>query len=185
MTRKVEKGNSQHPVLYQSVSSNKEAEGPNCTPSRNSEEEIKHTADLNFCLITLWYGLLWEEHWGLWMEKLNRCFLLECWHLHEHKMTWEDVNFHSALKLSWFMGQQQLWVSICTTQSRETRIYQLLGFPGGFLLNMQLEISLHCKLGWHKLAKKGQSVIDSSLIKGFSAHSGSCYWQGTFLFRMC
>lgn len=33
VTWKVEKGNSQHPVLYQSASSNKEAEGPNCTPA--------------------------------------------------------------------------------------------------------------------------------------------------------
>lgn len=57
MTWKVEKGNSQHPILYQSVSSNKEAEGPN---NSNSQEETKHSADLNFRLIILWYGLLCE-----------------------------------------------------------------------------------------------------------------------------
>lgn len=60
MTWKVEKGNSQHPALYQSVFSSKDAEGPNWTPTNNSQEQIKHSADLNFCLITFWDGLLCE-----------------------------------------------------------------------------------------------------------------------------
>lgn len=45
------------------------------------------------------------------------------------------------------MDWQQLQVSDNLYQSNQKVIYQWMGFHVGFLLNMQLNISLHSKLG--------------------------------------
>lgn len=45
------------------------------------------------------------------------------------------------------MDRQQLRVSDNLYQSNQRVIYQWLGFCVGFLLNTQLNISLHSKLG--------------------------------------
>lgn len=181
----VKKGNSQYPPGLYQPASNKDTETQPFSNANYQQEEIKCSAGLNFCLITLWCSLLCKQLSGLWMVRLNRCFLLGCWHSHKRKMTWEDANFRLGLKLSWLMDQQQLQVSDNMYQSNQRVIYPWLKFRVGFLLNTQLNISLCSKLGWHKLAKKEQSIIESPLIKGFLTRLSSFYWHATFLFRKC
>lgn len=103
-----------------SIISKKDAEGPYCTPNSNSQED-KALSRLKSpsCNIVVWFALSIALKFvdGKIKQMLFTWVLAFTWTQNDLR----DMNFHSGLKLGWFMDQQQLWVSICTTQTRGLR----------------------------------------------------------------